>query len=254
MDYANHWTRIYIPTAEMTVFGDYPNLHNLRTSPDGQWLAGAVNEYMLFINLFDNRSYEIPNVSSNIQWSPDSQWFLAWPALSPSNDVGINVFSSADGTPHPSFPQNLTANSARWSPDSQAIYFHMNDSLSRIALDTNEIYEYPNQADDFELECLSPNERYVLSWDFQTTNYYVNLALEDLQTGERIWWLPRRNFSGFPQCLWSDDSRYLIFYSTVVRNGLQAKRFFFIDTLDQRSWNLELENLSFEPIYLHFPE
>jgi WD40 repeat protein len=250
-DLASQWRRIYIPSGDLDYFGRFPTLSNPQVSPDGQWLAGRIyTGNMLFIHVLDGRTYEIPNACC-VQWSPDNQWFI----LSSLSSSAISVYRSEDGTQHLGFPQNLPASFSRWSYDGQAIIFYRSGSfLSSIELSTNEFHDYPNRAEAYELACLSPNQRYILTWDFETKDYHTSLALEDLETGQRLWSLPRRNFSNSPQCVWSTDSRYLAFYAFVTNNGRHEERIFFIDTQNNASWDVYPANLSGEPVYLHIPD
>jgi hypothetical protein len=250
-DNGNQWRRIAIPGGDLESFGRRPNLENVRVSPDGQWIAGRIyTGTILFINALDGRTYEIPDACC-LQWSPDSQWFMVSRFSYPT----IFIYRSDDGTQHPSFPPHIAASFSRWSYDGESILFYRSGSLlSSIDLGTNEIHAYPNQAEAYELACLSPNQRYILTWDFETKDYHTSLALEDLETGQSLWSLPRRNFSNSPQCLWSADSRYLVFYSFVSNNGLSEERIFFIDSQANASWDLYPENLSSLPFYLHIPD
>lgn len=250
-DDSGQWRRIHIPDGRVTGFRRRPNIDNINVSPDRNWIAGHTSSNnLVFIHVLDGRSYEIP-AACCVQWSPDSQWFL----VSSINAPTITVFRSEDGALHPSFPPDMPAQSARWSDDGQAIFYYESGGfLHSIDLSTNEILEYPNEAEAYQLDCLSPNQRYLLGWKFESQEYNTTLALEDLETGERLWRLPRRSFSGLPQCVWSEDSRYLAFYVAASRRGQRSEAFFLIDTWNQGRWRLFPENMLESPVYLHIPD
>jgi WD40 repeat protein len=247
IDYTNHWSRVHIPSAEFSDFGQYPTLESLRVSPDGAWLAGARNNTWYFINLQDGSSY-IQRDFWRVNWSPDSQWYFA---SSADNPLMISVLNTLDGSPHPILGTGFSAQNATWAEDGQSIFYQKGGHLASISLADGLITEYPSPIAYFVPDCFSPNQLYGL------VKHDENYRLQSLATGEILWQL-EGDFAVLPSCLWSADSRYLIAYYTVYDYGINGRkdeweRFFVINTQTGDSWDLYPDSLPSLLLYLHFP-
>jgi hypothetical protein len=237
VDSANLWRRTDILSRDISGLGRYSNLSLPEASPDGKWVAGRIyNDNCLFVNVLDGRSYEIGRYVY-MNWSPDGQHYLV-------GDYGhVSILNAEDGSFHPTFTSRIPARWATWSDDGQYLIMEKDNRLSMLSM-TGERQDYPFSYGFYWLQCLSPDNRYILSFGGG------QLHLLEIATGINHW-----NFdseSGAVNCTWSADSRYLFFYLRTTVD--ERERFFLVDTRSYASWDLYPSNLPSDPSYLHIPD